>query len=207
MSADIDRPVDVPPEVTFRRGVYTKKGLRLATFSFQKKEQPLKAVMYLAHGYASHTCFDWLLPAEPGARHELYQGSVIEGLVEAGFAVRALDHTGHGYSAGAPRCFFDRYQDLVDEAEGYLRDEVKQEPECIGLPVFLFGLSMGGATVVRMALQAPDDYKGLVLYAPLLSMRFTPKQIHLECRLNDEITLMNDVRLDCSFFVLSFCTL
>lgn len=176
MSTAIDGPVDVPPEVVFRRGVYTTKGLRLATFSFQKKEHPPKAVVYLAHGYASHTCFDWLLPAEPGARHELYQGSVVEGLVEAGFAVRALDHTGHGHSAGAPRCFFERYQDLVDEAEGYLRDAVKQEPECAGLPVFIFGLSMGGATAVRMALQAPDDYKGLVLYAPMLSLRLAQRR-------------------------------
>lgn len=167
----IDGPTDVPSDVLFRRGTYMSKGLSLATFSFQKKDHPLKAVIYLAHGYASHTCFDWLLPAQLGTRHELYQGSVLEGLVDAGFAVRALDHTGHGLSEGAPRCYFERYQDLVDEAQGYLRNEVRKEPECANLPVFLFGLSMGGATVVRMALQAPDDYKGLVLYAPMLSLR------------------------------------
>jgi alpha-beta hydrolase superfamily lysophospholipase len=44
---------------------------------------------------------------------------------------------------------------------------VKKESGLAGLPVFLFGLSMGGATVVKMALRNPLAYRGLVLYAPM----------------------------------------
>lgn len=125
LSTAVLEPRDLPPTTIFRRGTFINhRGLQLTTFSFERKSpDPPKGVVYLAHGYASHTLFDWLLPAAPGERHDTYAGSVIAGLVDAGFAVRALDHTGHGHSLG-PRCYFDSFDDLVVEA-GMFIEQVK----------------------------------------------------------------------------------
>jgi len=158
---------DLPPTASFRRGSFINaKGLQLATYSFDPCTRKPIGLVYLAHGYASHTFFDWLLPAEPGGTHDTYDGSVVAGLVASGFAVRALDHTGHGHSLGT-RCYFEHFDELVDEAAGFIEQVATKESDLAGLPVFLFGLSMGGATVVKMALKDPDAYQGLVLYAPM----------------------------------------
>jgi alpha-beta hydrolase superfamily lysophospholipase len=119
--APVLEPKDVPRDVSFTKGFFVnQQGLTLTTFSFDRlSPQPPVGVVYLAHGYSSHTLFDWLLPEEPGGKHNTYEGSLIHGLVESGFAVRALDHTGHGQSPGT-RCYFDSFDIVVDEAASFV---------------------------------------------------------------------------------------
>mmetsp|Transcript_29145 Transcript_29145/g.65244 ORF Transcript_29145/g.65244 Transcript_29145/m.65244 type:complete len:302 (-) Transcript_29145:544-1449(-) len=169
----VEAPVDMPIGDRFRRGTFVnERGLRLATFCFDRPSVKPRGLVFLAHGYSVHTLYEWLMPEAPGAPHNRYVGSVASGLVEAGFDVVALDHTGHGHSMGQPRCYFRRFSDLADEASAFLQREIGARP---GLPVFLFGQSMGGATCVAMALRSEAKYgkqifDGLVLYAPMLSL-------------------------------------
>jgi alpha-beta hydrolase superfamily lysophospholipase len=74
------------------------------------------------------------------------------------------------------RCYFDRFENLVEEANSFILDKVVTDPLLQSLPVFLLGLSMGGATAVRMALAKPGAYRGVVLYAPMLSLRLVKQQ-------------------------------
>jgi alpha-beta hydrolase superfamily lysophospholipase len=72
--------------------------------------------------------FEYLLPATPGSKHDRFQGSVIQGLVQAGYAVRTMDHTGHGQSdsINGVRCFFNSFDDIVAEAQSYVQEEAKR---------------------------------------------------------------------------------
>ena len=54
--------------------------------------------------------------------------------------------------ANGLRCYFNRFDDLAEESLGCLRALLADDSFSKGpLPVFLFGISMGGATAVRMA--------------------------------------------------------
>jgi len=45
-----------------------------------------------------------------------------------------------------------------------------------GLPIFLFGISMGGATALRLSENNPDRYTGMVTFAPMCSLEKVRKQ-------------------------------
>jgi acylglycerol lipase len=169
---------DLPEQVSFNVGNFiNQQGIILKTFSFQLINSHPKAIVYLAHGYSAYTLFDWLLPQEPGDTHNTYNGSVIEGLVNAGFAVRSLDHQGHGYSEGI-RCYFDSFDHLVMESIEYIQNIVRKENNLMNsLPCFLFGISMGGATCLKMEILSPmNTFAGIVLYAPMISLEKVKEQ-------------------------------
>ena len=108
-----------------------------------------KAVVLLSHGVAEHS-----------GRY----GHVAERLTGAGYAVFALDHRGHGRSAGQ-RSLVDRVDHAVKDLNhlyGVARDA---HP---GVLVFLIGHSMGGAIAVAYAFKYQDQLAGLVLSAPAL---------------------------------------
>jgi len=64
-----------------------------------------------------------------------------------------------GQKSGA---YFKRFDDLVDEAEQYITEVVMKEDMLKGLPIFLFGISMGGATTIKLAHRAPERYAGVL---------------------------------------------
>lgn len=86
-------------------------------------------VLVVVHGYAEH-----------GARYE----GLATWFASRGFAVHAHDHRGHGRSAGA-RCHLRRFEDLVDDLEGFLALVRSEHPD---LPVTLLGHSMGALVSV-----------------------------------------------------------
>lgn len=97
----------------------------------------------------------------------IYQDSTIETLVKSGFAVRTLDHQSFGRSQGQDgiQCsvpnqtsgaYFKKFDHLVDEAEYYITEIVMKEEILKGMPIFLFGISMGGATAIKLAHRAPE---------------------------------------------------
>jgi hypothetical protein len=73
-------PKDLPSHVSFSHGEYTNRlGLKLATYGFDSSVGERKGVVYLAHGYATFSLFDYILPSAPGMAHDTFRGSVIEG--------------------------------------------------------------------------------------------------------------------------------
>ncbi len=104
-------------------------------------------VVLLAHGYGEHA-----------GRYE----HVAAALVQAGAAVYAPDHAGHGRSGGE--------RALVDDVEVLVRDlrtvEAAAREAHPELPVVLVGHSMGGLVAARYAQQHGDGLAGLVLSGP-----------------------------------------
>jgi acylglycerol lipase len=77
-------------------------------------------------------------------------------------ATYAYDHRGHGNSPGK-RAIVERFDDLVDDAIA-MRERVAAEQP--GIPLFLFGVSMGGLIVTRSAQRSTEGLRGIVLLAP-----------------------------------------
>ncbi|MBD8507502.1 alpha/beta hydrolase [Hoyosella sp. G463] len=117
------------------------------------------AVVVIAHGLGEH------------ARR---YADVAAELTARGIAVYALDHRGHGRSAGrrlALRHWHDFLEDLGTMLE-IARDAVPD------VPLILLGHSMGGAIALTYALDRPRDLDALVLSAPAVTLGTgTPKVV------------------------------
>jgi alpha-beta hydrolase superfamily lysophospholipase len=104
----------------------------------------------IAHGFAEH-----------GGRY----ASLAERLAGAGFAVRALDHRGHGRSEGK-RTSVVRFGDYVDDVHVVIAMTREEWP---GRPTFLLGHSMGGLIALALAVDHPDAIDALAVSAPVMS--------------------------------------
>jgi alpha-beta hydrolase superfamily lysophospholipase len=109
------------------------------------------AVVVLVHGFAEHS-----------GRYR----RVADALGQRGYAVYAMDLRGHGKSDG-PRVFVASFDLYLDDLKVYLARVRRREPQ---KPTFLFGHSMGGAIVCRLAMTDPPGVNGLVLSAPAIQM-------------------------------------
>ena len=143
---------------TFEWKWKSRDGLELAARSW-KPENP-KAVVVLIHGHGEHI--------------NRYQ-HVADALTEAGYAMLAFDLRGHGQSAG-PRGHTPDYDTLMNDISDFIADANKR---FTGLPVFLYGHSMGGNQVVNFALRSPGSLKGLVVTGPWLKLAFDPSAFQL----------------------------
>jgi len=147
-----------PPEehALFKENYFTnEQGLWIFTRRWEPKGQP-KGLILLIHGMGEHC-----------SRYEM----VAETLTNAGFAVHALDHQGHGRSEG-DRCHVEKFQHYVDDALAMGRNAAKcYRPS---LPVFILGHSMGGCIAVHTAQQAHKskelNLRAVVLSAPALGV-------------------------------------
>jgi alpha-beta hydrolase superfamily lysophospholipase len=108
--------------------------------------RPAKARVLLVHGIGEHS-----------GRYE----ALVAHLCGAGYAVRAFDLRGHGRSEGrrgdtrfAPT--FDDIDRLLDEERGH------------GLPLFLFGHSLGGLIVLAYGIERRPALAGVVASAAAL---------------------------------------
>lgn len=112
-----------------------------------------RALMIIAHGLAEHS---------GRYRH------VAEHFADLGIVVAALDHAGHGQSAGQ-RCYigaFDEYVDTLERFRDHLRGLFP------ALPLVLMGHSMGGLIAARYAHRYQRHLNALVLSGPA----FTPAE-------------------------------
>jgi alpha-beta hydrolase superfamily lysophospholipase len=103
----------------------------------------------LVHGYGEHA-----------GRY----GHVAEALVDAGAAVYAGDHLGHGRSEGE-RVLIDDIEDLVDDTARVVAAGLDGHP---GLPVVMIGHSLGGIVATRYAQRDDHGLAALVLSAPVV---------------------------------------
>ncbi|MEO2217139.1 alpha/beta hydrolase [Chromobacterium vaccinii] len=108
---------------------------------------PPRAAVLISHGMSEYA-----------ARYERFAGT----LTAAGYAVYAHDHRGHGASA-APRGYFaaeDGWRKVVDDVETARRHAAERHP---GLPVILFGHSMGSFIARAHFLRYGGQLAGLML--------------------------------------------
>jgi len=112
-----------------------------------------------------------------------------EGLLSAGYIVHTLDQQSFGHSEGARglRGFFEDFDDMPKENLEYLKATIMKEPSASSLPLFLFGVSMGGATAVRMAQMEPHMFRGMILYAPMLRLEEVKKKKVVACITNGHL--------------------
>lgn len=148
-----------PPQVAAARADVTFRG-RDGAALYGQHWQPTTAprgLVVIHHGLADHS--------------ERYAGFA-ERLVAAGYAVWALDMRGHGRSGGA-RQVVDRMDDLLDDLDAFVAMARAAVP---GVPVFLYGHSLGGLSVTLDAIERQPDVAGVVLAAPGLAFDAPPLQ-------------------------------
>jgi alpha-beta hydrolase superfamily lysophospholipase len=120
----------------------------LVARSWSGPDRPTHVVV-IAHGYGEHI-----------GRYE----HVADALAGNGAVVYAVDHVGHGKSAGDRV----RVQDFEDVATDLHTLDERARQEHPGLPVVLLGHSMGGLIASRYAQRYGDTLTALVLSSPLV---------------------------------------
>ena len=124
-------------------------GFQIFTYKWAPESGQPKAAVQIVHGMAEHA-----LRYERFARF----------LNQAGYVVYADDHRGHGKTAGdvskAGIGGMDSWEGMVKD-EKQLTDLIKQENP--GLPLFLFGHSMGSFIGQRYIQRWGGELKGVVL--------------------------------------------
>jgi alpha-beta hydrolase superfamily lysophospholipase len=130
--------------MTMQRSTFTSPadGLALATYAWDVAEP--RGVVQVAHGLAEHS-----------ARYDRFARA----LNDAGYAVRATDHRGHGASmAGAPGDFGAAgFEALIADVAAFGASLAGR------LPLFLFAHSMGSFAAQSVILDHSDQYAGVVL--------------------------------------------
>ena len=116
-----------------------------------------KAIVCLIHGLGEHT-----------GRY----AHVGEALNEAGYSLFGFDLRGHGQSGG-PRGHFPSLDVVMQDVRQFVEFQKQNNP---GVPVFLYGHSLGGLLVLTYAFQFPDGLKGVIvsgagLRSPILEQK------------------------------------
>lgn len=106
-------------------------------------DRPPRAMVVLVHGIVEHSGRYAHLAAYLNAR---------------GYALCALDHRGHGQSGG-PRAHVDYFEDFVADLETYFDQVRAAQP---GLPIFMYGHSMGSLIGLLFAFRHQDELAGLI---------------------------------------------
>ena len=133
------------------------------TFDFQKatffgqywQPETVKALVVIVHGMGEHS-----------GRYE----HVAQKLTDNNFGVIAFDHFGHGKTTG--KRGHNPGFDYVLESVTKLIEKAK---EVFGnKPMFLYGHSMGGNTVINYTLRKEHNLQGTISTSPFLRLAFEP---------------------------------
>ena len=159
------------------------KGVRNADIYYQAwlPTGEVKAVLLVVHGLGEHS-----------GRYM----NVVNHFVPLGYAVYALDHLGHGKSAGE-REVIERFDDFTSTLTTFY-NMVKGWQA--GKPIFLLGHSMGGLIASHYLLDHQADFKGAVISAPAVKVgeAITPTTIMMGKILSAIAPKMGILGLDAS---------
>ncbi len=134
----------------------TTDGLQLQGASFSPLGE-IKGVIVLIHGMGEH--------------FGRYQ-HVIDFFMSIHYAVMGMDYRGHGTSQGK-KGHISSYKQLMDDTDLL----VKKAGELFnGLPLFIYGHSLGGNIAANFVLRNQPALKGLIITAPYFKLAFNPPQ-------------------------------
>jgi acylglycerol lipase len=135
--------------VEHREGHFDGAGGVLIYWQAWLPDNEPRACIALAHGASEHSGrYEWTATQ----------------LTDAGYAVYALDHRGHGKSGG-PRAFIDRMENAVADVGTLIAMAAADHPGA-ERPM-LFGHSMGGGVALAFATRRQDEIDALILSAPV----------------------------------------
>lgn len=117
----------------------------------------VRGVVCIVHGMGEH-----------GGRY----ADVASEMVRAGLAVYAVDQRGHGLTPGV-RGHAPSAERLALDAARFVGMAGARHP---GLPLFLYGHSMGGNVALSCAIRCRPPIAGLILTSPWLRLAFDPPQ-------------------------------
>lgn len=185
--ADLDAPAANPPPLAATVAISdgALAGTTLATYRWDPPGRP-KGVIFLLHGIFAHCRFEFL-DSDAANLRTRYAGSVVAALNAAGLVVVGHDHVGHGASSGL-RGYFGSIDWLVEGSlavvDHVLGGGGAAAPvatangvdgasggggggaSLAGLPVFLGGVSLGGAVAIFTSLKRPSQFAGVALFSP-----------------------------------------
>ncbi len=140
---------------------FTVSNTQLFGCYWQPKSDP-KAVVILVHGMGEHI--------------GRYEQSVIPHLAKNGYAVVGYDQFGHGKTKGkrGHNPNFDAVLTCITEVI------IKSKKLFNGLPLFLYGHSMGGNVVLNYVLRRKHPFKGVIATSPFLRLAFQPPALKLK---------------------------
>ncbi len=139
---------------TFEASWKSADGLSLYSCGWEPEQAP-RAVICLVHGLGEHI---------GRYRH------VAAALTDEGFVLIGFDQRGHGRSGG-PRGHTPSYGQSMDDVALLIQQASARYP---GLPMFLYGHSMGGNEVINFTLRRAPQLKGVIATGPLLRLAFQP---------------------------------
>ena len=131
----------------FETGWKSKDGLNLFARGWEPEEKAPEAVACLVHGLGEHT-----------GRY----AHVAEALTASGFALMGADLRGHGRSEGK-RGHFASIEPVMQDVDSLLEQAGRRYP---GIPLFLFGFSLGGILVLHYALKRRPPIQGVIASGP-----------------------------------------
>jgi alpha-beta hydrolase superfamily lysophospholipase len=117
-----------------------------------------RAVVALVHGHGEHI-----------GRYE----NVARALTNAGYVLAGYDSRGHGKSTGR-RGHIPSYDILMDDIGAFIS---LLGEKYSGLPLFMYGHSMGGNQVINYALRCQPKIAGIIATGPWLKLAFEPPPI------------------------------
>lgn len=183
--AELDAPAANPPPRSITLSITDGflAGNTLATYRWDPPGRPT-GVVFLLHGIFAHCRFEFL-DSDAGNLRTRYVGSVVAALNAAGLVVVGHDYVGHGASSGM-RGYFGSIDWLVEGALAVvdnvlgehkadsapaIADEIDgshggSDADLTGLPVFLGGISLGGAVSILTSLKRPGQFAGVALFSP-----------------------------------------
>ncbi len=139
---------------TFETEFKTSDGLRIVARGWEPDDRPLKAVVCLVHGIGEHS-----------GRY----AHVAEAFCRQDYALFAPDMRGHGLSEGL-KGHLPASETILNDVDVYLSEAAKRYP---GIPVFLYGHSLGGIFVLYYGLKKPGSLAGVISTSPGLRNALT----------------------------------
>ena len=118
-------------------------GIDIFAQGWEPETKPIKAVVCLVHGLGEHT--------------SRYQ-HVAEAFSKQGYALFGVDTRGHGRSGG-PRGHIPSIESVMQDID-LLFEQAKSRYQ--GLPLILYGHSLGGILVLHYGLKRKPDIKGVI---------------------------------------------
>ncbi|WP_099864613.1 alpha/beta fold hydrolase [Pararhizobium haloflavum] len=136
------------------------------TFSASSFAAPDGAVLNVHHAPPAGDCRAVIQICHGLAEHAGRYGKFSERMAKEGYAVFAHDHRGHGETRapGAPLGQFAKSGGLEKVVSDVLFVRQLAADRHPGLPVILFGHSMGGLIALNTAISRPDAYAALAIW-------------------------------------------